>query len=110
MGCGSVESHGDLLAAEKIVAFLCCYLYGTYPLILKLAWSSTFGVLETEHVNTYLIQCTSCTSARNMAVHFLEWYFHILITEGEPVCAEAKISVWPSNARAETCKVLFTYS
>jgi len=39
-------------------------------------------------------------------VHFLKWYFHILITEGEPVWAEAKISVWPSNARAETCKFL----
>ena len=52
----------------------------------------------------YLIQCTLCTSALNMAAHFLEWYFHILITEGEPVWAEAKMSVWPSNARAETCK------
>ena len=52
------------------------------------------------------MQCTLCTSALNMAVHFLEWCFHILITEGEPVCAEAKISVWPSNARAETCKIL----
>lgn len=54
----------------------------------------------------YLIQCTLCTSALNMAVHFLKWYFHILITEGEPVCADAKMSVWPSNARAETCKIL----
>lgn len=48
-------------------------------------------------------------SALNMAVHFLDWYFHILITDGDPVCAEAKISVWPSNASAETCEVLVIY-
>lgn len=37
-----------------------------------------------------------------MAVHFRDWYFHILITDGEPVWAEAKMSVFPSNASEET--------
>ena len=32
-----LSCHGDLLAAEEIVAILCCYLYGTYPPILQLA-------------------------------------------------------------------------
>ena len=57
---------------------------------------------STNKTATYLIQWTLCISALNMAVHFLDWYFHILIAEGEPVWAEAKTSVFPSNARAET--------
>lgn len=51
------------------------------------------GFQKNIYDHTYLIQCTSCTSARNIAVHFCEWYFHILITEGDPVWAEAKISL-----------------
>ena len=32
LGC-----HGGLITAEEIAAFLCCYLYGTYPPIIQLA-------------------------------------------------------------------------